>query len=57
MKVLPKKACYISIIGFLIVQISKMTFIFVLGYPQPLQGRPWKVWRGRVERIMYVESM
>ena len=22
--------------------ISKMMFIFVLGYPQPLQGRPWK---------------
>ena len=46
MKVLPKKACNISIMGFFIVGISKMMFIFVLGYPQPLQGRPWKGGRG-----------
>ena len=36
MREYPKNACNISIMGFLIVGISKMTFIFVLGYPQPL---------------------
>ena len=53
MRVYPKKACNKSIMGFLIVGISKMTFIFVLGYPKPLQGRPWRGGAGG-ERIMYV---
>ena len=29
-----------SILGFSIVGISKMMSIFILGYPQPLQGHP-----------------
>ena len=35
-----QKSCVISILGFSIVEISKMISIFILGYPQPLQGRP-----------------
>ena len=34
-----KKLCVILILGFSIVGNSKMISIFILGYPQPLQGR------------------
>ena len=35
-----KKLCVILILGFSIVGNSKMISIFILGYPQPPQGRP-----------------
>ena len=35
-----QKSFVISILGFSKVEISKMISIFILGYPQPLQGRP-----------------
>ena len=38
---LHKKTCDISILGFSMVRISKMTSVFLLGYPQTLPpGRP-----------------
>ena len=40
MKVLPKKACNISIMGFFIVGISKMTFIFCVRVPPTLAREP-----------------
>ena len=33
-----KKLCVILILGFSIVGNSKMTFIFILGYPSPRKG-------------------
>ena len=36
-----QKSSDMSFLGFSIVRISKMMSIFILGYPQPLQGRPW----------------
>ena len=35
-----KKLCVILILGFSIVENSKMISIFILGYTQPPQGRP-----------------
>ena len=37
--ILPNIMCY-AILGFSIVGNPKMTFIFILGYSEPLQGRP-----------------
>ena len=36
-----EKSSDMSILGFSIVGISKMISISILGYQQPLQGRPW----------------
>ena len=35
-----QKSSVMSILGFSIVENSKMISIFILGYPPPLQGRP-----------------
>ena len=37
-----QKSSDMSILGFSIVGISKMISIFILGYPQPLQGHPFE---------------
>ena len=39
---LHKKTCDILILGFSNVRISKMTSVFLLGYPQTLVPPPWR---------------